>query len=208
MGHTVSKLEEARFFLDKLELHRNAVPEFDYYLSAFISSARSLLWVMRAEYHNVDGWEDWYHSQVPTADETELLKKINDIRVRSEKIRPLRTVGFWQLEVPRETLEKFAEAFEGSKEIHLIMEEVGENEKEMEPRISRGEAQFRAKTTQWFRELPELPQVEILDVCKRYYCLLEGLVLECDRLFGSSSEESRGGTILLKPRGYYSGCPG
>jgi hypothetical protein len=44
------KLEEARFFLAHLEKHWRHVPQYEFYLSAFISAARSVTWVMRYEY--------------------------------------------------------------------------------------------------------------------------------------------------------------
>ena len=77
MSRTRAKLNEARFFLGELErtyyeyverlelLSKNnpEPPVCQYYLSAFISSARSVMWVMRSEYQNLGGWEEWYQSR-------------------------------------------------------------------------------------------------------------------------------------------------
>ena len=59
MNHTQRKLDEAQFFVDELERTYYEIvvgkfatdnpkpPVCNYYFSAFISSARSVLWVMR-----------------------------------------------------------------------------------------------------------------------------------------------------------------
>ena len=55
-GHrTKHKLEEAKFFLEQLRANYGKLKKFDYFLSAFISSARSVTWVMRNEYSSVPG---------------------------------------------------------------------------------------------------------------------------------------------------------
>ena len=59
MLRTRQKLNEAAFFLDRVEEHaakietflsdKKAVNVFSYYLSAFVSAARSTAWIMRSE---------------------------------------------------------------------------------------------------------------------------------------------------------------
>ena len=103
MNRTRGKPEEARFFLSELErtyyehveeLERLAPgnhkpPVCQNYLSAFISSARSVMWVMRSECHAAEGWEEWYQSKKPGSEDEELLRTINAVRIRSEKQAPL-----------------------------------------------------------------------------------------------------------------------
>jgi hypothetical protein len=90
---TSRKLEEAAFFLGRLAENYGKLKRFDFYLSAFISSARSVLWVMRNEYCGVDGWEDWYQARQPSDEERALLRGTNNLRVRLEKIAPLETLS-------------------------------------------------------------------------------------------------------------------
>ena len=100
MRHTRHKLDEADFFLKKLDEHyydhandlsRGEVspPTFSYYLSAFVSSTRSVTWVMRHEYNDIPGWREWYDANVPDEEQRVLLKIFNHLRVRSEKTEPL-----------------------------------------------------------------------------------------------------------------------
>jgi len=72
---TEYKLEEARYFLAHLEKHWRHLPQVDFYLSAFVSAARSVTWVMKAEFVHVHGWEQWYETKKPSSTIRELLKQ-------------------------------------------------------------------------------------------------------------------------------------
>jgi len=113
MSRTRDKLEEAHFFLQKLKEHYAQQPDVDYYLSAFISSSRSVIWVMQSEYSNIRGWRDWYNSREPTLEESIFLKSINEVRIRSEKKEPLRTSTQMTVDInERETTPELKEALE------------------------------------------------------------------------------------------------
>jgi hypothetical protein len=120
MTNTQHKLNEASFFLGKLEQDYLKHPDFDYYLSAFISSARSVLWIMRSEYHTIEGWEDWYISKKPDQDEELFLKRVNEIRVRSEKITALKTGSGMSVLIPKESLsQELKDAMKGTANKHV-----------------------------------------------------------------------------------------
>lgn len=82
---TRRKLEEAKFFLDQLRPNYGKEKKFDFYLSAFISAARSITWVMGAEYGDVPGYKDWFDGLQPSEEEERLLKGTNTLRVRTQK---------------------------------------------------------------------------------------------------------------------------
>jgi hypothetical protein len=97
MGRTRQKLEEAAFFLAKVRDHYFDVLDEDEqarpflcYLSAFVSAARSVAWIMRSEYKALEGWEAWYQSKQPELEDRALLRRFTAIRNRSEKAEPLR----------------------------------------------------------------------------------------------------------------------
>ncbi len=60
------------------------VPKFLYYLSAFVSSARSVPWVMRSEYAEVPGWERWFEGEEQLVEEQELLDSFTNLPLPSE----------------------------------------------------------------------------------------------------------------------------
>lgn len=91
LNYTIDKLNEAEFFLNNLKKHKNIFPEFDYYLNAFVSSARSILWIMKFEYGSNNKWRDWYNNKTTSESEDILLRGIKNMRNRSIKQAPLKT---------------------------------------------------------------------------------------------------------------------
>jgi hypothetical protein len=87
---TKAKLAEADFFYRKLEAQRQRVvrnePEaFGYYLSAFLSAARSVQWVLKTEQRDkYDEWvTDWDKSR--SGDDLDLWRHFNKQRVETVK---------------------------------------------------------------------------------------------------------------------------
>jgi hypothetical protein len=90
---TKDRVEEARFFLGKLRQHKAAQglpskppPEhFRYYLSAFVSAARSVPWVLKnEESKKYDAWIGTWEAQRTDA-ENALLKLTTKMRKTSVK---------------------------------------------------------------------------------------------------------------------------
>jgi hypothetical protein len=212
-SNTRRKLNETRFFLQKLEENYTDHPDCDYYLSAFVGAARSVLWVMRNEYHNVEEWESWYTSREPEEGEELFLKRINEVRVRSVKKEPLTTrmrlVGFvlasgsLTLEedrAMREYLSKTSRVrvtawkIDHDRYADLYDEydgELDEDKPDFEVEIcdiETGERimTFEAKLDKLTRTMDEFPDEDALDVCRSYYTLLESLVFECETHFDVS----------------------
>lgn len=184
MRHTRHKLDEAAFFLKKLHDHyfdhadgfargEVSTPTFSYYLSAFVSSARSVAWVMRHEYVDVPGWQEWYDAKVPDEDQEALLRIFNQLRVRSEKTEPL---------IPGHAL-KFADdpgvppRDSRMPKLEVTISAVGEPN----VRIAGGELAALLWT------LDEFDGEDILRPCQRYFELLSLMVDECESKFGISA---------------------
>lgn len=200
MKLTEGKLNEARFFLAELEKayyeYIDALgaddlksPTSQYYLSAFISSSRSVMWVMRYEYNEVQGWEAWYESQKanPEYEKDQLLKKINDLRVRSEKKSPLSlapNIAFNSVSeadgptlnadetLPKDRRKRFNARF---TRVPNEGEEADEEPKTIE---------LLLEVRSFFLALEEFPNEDILKVCKSYLTFLERIVSECKQRFG------------------------
>jgi hypothetical protein len=88
------KLEIARYFLKRIDAivgkgGPETPPELAYYADAFISTARSVTFVMKCEYGHCEGFDAW-HDQFPTEDERPLLKRTAKLRNESQKQAPLR----------------------------------------------------------------------------------------------------------------------
>lgn len=198
MNFTDAKLNEAKFFLGELErVYYEYIdilgaddpkpPTSQYYLSAFISSARSVMWVMRHEYNDVPGWESWYDSQKANREhgEDELLKKINDIRIRSEKKSPLAlgpNIAFKSISddlgldtdetLPPDQRKRF------NIKISKVPEEGDVSDQVAEPMESLVEVRS------FFLALQEFPKEDILKLCKSYLSFLDIMVSACKERFG------------------------
>ena len=98
---TQTKLEEAKFFYGHLVNEQNRPPTnlalsqaqpkvFLFYLSAFISAARSIPWVMQNEQREkYDKWlPTWERTR--TEEDLDLLQLTNDVRQMSSNERALR----------------------------------------------------------------------------------------------------------------------
>jgi len=186
--NTMKKLDEAKFFLERMK-----APDdnryFDYYLSACISAARSVLWVMRAEFTHVQGWEKWYKSKEPTLEEQVLLKKINDVRVHTTKKKPLYTSEKAILDIPKEHITEEVKAFMkalGDKKVEVSIQE-SKNDK-TGVRVGDEQITFTGKISERFRKLPEFRDEDIIKVSERYIAFLERLVVEGEKEFGEKLE--------------------
>jgi len=185
MTNTERKLDEAKYFLDKLNPND---PYFDYILSAYLNSARSTSWIMRHEFHNISGWEDWFKSCEISTEEFKLLKRINELRILSTKKSGIKTEFlFLDYLIPDEecytVIENMINDFEeGDRVVTSILEE-GEEEEEEEEDISSdgeyGESYRITGIVKLTKDESELSRESIDRLCKSYFAFLERHVKMC-----------------------------
>jgi hypothetical protein len=198
MKLTEGKLDEAKFFLTELEkvyfeyvdnlvADESRPPTSQYYFSAFISSARSVMWVMRYEYHDIPGWEMWYDGLKAKRDreEIELLDKINGIRVRSEKRSPLMlgvNIAFRSVagDLPLEIDETLPPQLQ--KRFNIKLTKLSSDGESIHPDAKPVEA--IATIGSFFLALEELPNEDVLKLCRSYLDFLTAMVSDCKKRFG------------------------
>ena len=179
------KLQEAKFFFMHLERDWRHIPNFEFYLSAFISAARSVTWVMRYEYGKKTGWEEWFSKRQPPSHLRERLRKMNDLRVRATKTEPIRTTTSLRVVIPPEYI---------TPELQVYLDPLAKNKIRIEPTDhTNTEAEIfcenklvgMGRIEHVTHELPEFKGEDALIVCKEYLVELETLIQECDRKFGA-----------------------
>ena len=182
MSRTRHKLAEAQFFLKKIDEHyyddipeafgkMDQPPVISFFLSAFVSSARSVTWIMRSEYGSTPGWNEWFASKHPDEGELDLLQTFNELRIRTQKIRPL---------------------------VPAISAHVGEAQADQNPRMPRIKVSitpvsenpdepiiFNGQITQVSWTLENRDGAELSAKCHEYLSRLTVLVSECEGVFGS-----------------------
>lgn len=155
------------------------IPEFNYFLNAYISSARSVLWIMQNEFKHIDGWREWYDSFSETEDMKALLKGIVDMRNRSLKQQPLQISEF--ITIGNETdyfdLIEELQPFDKQK-VDLTIQEV--KLKSDKPKIFRGENELKITGKLNIRKtVKEFKNKDIVDICIQYNTWLLEIVDEC-----------------------------
>lgn len=184
---TRQKLAEAEFFLDQVKANYGKLKKFDYFLSAFITSARSVAWVMRSEYCKVDGWEQWYNARKPSREEAAMLKGTNALRVKTEKIAPLKTDSTFIVQgvkLQKRDAEKISSAMAKAKGQKIPVRLSGTtNNYLLELEIAGERFSFPATEVLADRRLKEFPGENIFNVCERYYEAIASVVDECGKKF-------------------------
>ena len=173
------KLDEAKFFLEKLEEPHCTFPDFNYYLSAYFSAARSVSWVLKAEHGKKVGFTAWYNSFSASSDDEAFMKVINSIRVRTEKHEPVDAVPALIAGIPIHA---------SVPETHRAKELALRSKRSMTHNISDGlKVTLKPAQTSDYenngieRHLPEFPNYDVTIACHRYYLLVERLVVECEK---------------------------
>jgi hypothetical protein len=89
MSDAEKKLQEAKYFLKRmLETHK--VPfEFECNLQAFISSARSVTFVLKTEYSEKTDFQKWYQEKQEEMKADEMLRFFNKARTTTIHRKPL-----------------------------------------------------------------------------------------------------------------------
>lgn len=177
--NTEYKLQEAKFFLDKLESHK---PFFDFYLSAFLNASRSVTWVMRNEYGQKENWVLWFEKSEIEDDEKSLLKDINDFRIQTTKRNGIKTEFF--------LFENFVAGMKSYQEIEKMQTDLdGEEVKititeatDESPKLEEGKYVIQGKVNME-RSKTQKSREEFVELCKQYYDFLNKKVDYCTKTF-------------------------
>lgn len=177
MTNTERKLDEARFFIKKLDTQD---PHFDYFLSAFLNAARSTTWIMRNEFHSIAGWENWYNSIDVTEETKKLLIKINDLRILSTKQSGIKTqfLLFDTFYIGDDDYKKFQSLTEETGDYIMT---IAEYKKDQNIEINTKDSIFTEIDRTRAIDFPS--RIEMLNLCKEYLKLLTHLVSACTKEF-------------------------
>ena len=180
---TQYKLAEAEFFLKHLEEHWRHVPHVDFYLSACISAARSVTWVMNAEFGKVPGWQQWYDGKKPSKKIRELLEQINDVRVRLTKTHPVKTATFANIHIRQEDITPEVLNYLNSGHSESMRLEPIDQSNTVFNLMVGGRVLTKAFLKKAEHKMSEFQGRDSKDVCKEYIDELKGLVDECLQKF-------------------------
>lgn len=178
------KLGEAKFFLEKMQATHGEPREFDYYLNAFISSCRSVQWVLSSQFNKDSSLKEWLESQRPTDEERNILKATNELRVRSTKKESISTdkmaiLAFDPSQLYHLSEEEFIrlrQAFESGDFSNLTLQFHHQDEGYSTENPPEGRVFIPITQSKAFRQVAEFPNEDILEVAEKYFVAMESLV--------------------------------
>lgn len=186
---TEFKFKEVKYFLSLLSRRSTIGEKFDFLLNAFVNSARSITWIMKAEFSKVDGWRKWYNSKKANEEENKLLRLFNEMRISSTKIKPLKTalVIVFSVIIPKDDKVTYKELNEILKPGKVKVTFYKKGAKARKP--SKGLLLKEVQIEEICRPIREYSEEDALKLCKKYFAFLENLVNECVEKFGEKTQE-------------------
>jgi hypothetical protein len=186
------KLREAGFFLAKVRAHAmidlhsirslEAPPELRYYLSAFVSAARSVTWVMGSEYRSRPGWSKWF-KQWPLEQPLKiLLRQTNEARIGALKRGDLVPVASMVL-VAEDLLDSLCSQEEAAvlraQRAMITIRPIADTGREGDAVV------VRLRSWEW--RVDHFNDRNLVEVCEEYYTFLESLLRACEMRWPASA---------------------
>ena len=165
------KLNEARYFLNRMKETIADNPVFKYYLSAFLSAARSVTFALQAELADRPGFRDWY------ADAQERMR--NDARMRFFVEKRDYVIHVANVATPAKVDVRITDHvyLTDSLRIEVIQDgkvvETRDAGPPPPPRLTPDET-----SVEWRRYFPEYPDVDASALCEEQLEKLSGIVRE------------------------------
>lgn len=184
MSNTRNKFNEAQFFLKLMDLNSNVFPDFNYYVSAFISIARSVTWVMKCEYKDRKGWQEWHDLKEPTKVDTDFLKMINEIRLTTTKRQPIQTNFSVTLDIPpKEITPELTAYFKSLKPSELAEFIANAPTNNQHKEVGDRSVLPFTETIKTTMYLDGFPKKDIREIGHKYMEELNCLIEECESKF-------------------------
>jgi hypothetical protein len=83
------KVAEADFFLERLQGAVGHIPDFGFFVSAFVSAARSVTFVLQAVMSHYPGFDSWYPSRQSRLQQSNLARFFVELRNHALKVGDL-----------------------------------------------------------------------------------------------------------------------
>jgi hypothetical protein len=176
MSEARSKLETARFNLAQLVKNSEDPKRLTHYLNDFLSSARSVTWVLKKEFSGKTNFTAWYNAKIQRIDPEKdfaLFVKLRNISEKERNVRPNPIIGTTDTIYLKDRYTNRLYDRDGN----LINEFTGPSEIREIPKPKK-----KVERSWFFQERPDDDAIQL---CERYYSKLEDIVNECEQKFSS-----------------------
>lgn len=170
-------MEEAKHFGGQMQFYVEDPPKFAFSLSAFLSAARSVTFIMQSEFNNLQGFDIWYEDKQKEMSSDKDFKFFNNLRVVTIHQKPV---------IPhRKTEISIFETIAVSESVTIkVIDKEGNVVSEQTSKPKKPKSQQETEITvkdSWYFE--ERPNDDLLNLCNEYVQKIEKLVEECERQF-------------------------
>jgi hypothetical protein len=175
MNETLKRLEEAIELIKRLKKSSHDRTAFRTNLNSFITSARSITFVMQKEFKHVSGFDKWYDQKVRnTKDE------ICEFFVKQRNI--IQKEGSVRLIVSAST--SVVSELAGKMIIPMIRNKKGKFVVDKKAQVTTDGIPHQIKPKILVKSsFKERPNEDAVDLCEKYLLKLKGLVLDCQSKF-------------------------
>jgi predicted P-loop ATPase/GTPase len=185
-GSTRHKLEEARFFFDEMKRNLEDDKIFSFYLSAFITAARSIIDnFMQKEFKNITGFTEWYQSkqEIIQSDDFKFFNQMRVATVHTNRIKPNKEVYMGITESPISVTDSVD--VKVVRAGYLVEEHSSQDTKKTDTLSEPLEKNVSASSKAVKRHFKEYPEKKLDELCQRYLQDLTKLVDECEQQFNN-----------------------
>lgn len=185
MTNTRDKLLEARYFLERMKELQSERVSFRYNLSAFLSAARSVTFVMQKEFKKVPKFDEWYKNKEEEMKRDKTMKFLleqRNIAVKEKLANPRRHTKISIIcgITVTPSVSTVTKHSDGTVEIE-------ESTTSINCPKYPSESMEEIKDLWFFRDIPGdkhvTPDDDVITVCEEHIFKLEKLVDECEFLY-------------------------
>lgn len=169
-----AKIGEAKYFLKRMRVVASDQTVFGYYLSAFLSAARSALQYVCKEASG-NGGQKWHDDQIAKSNLACFFKNQRDINIHKDPVSPQGTIGLEvedTIKLPTLKVFDVVEIGIGDKAYHYKIEHVEEEPLEASPssKESKASANYGYFFNGWSGN------EDVFELCESYLKVIEAIV--------------------------------
>ncbi len=174
---TRHKLQEAEYFLSKMEEVFENDDLFSYNLSAFLSAARSITFHMQKQYKHRDGFNNWYCQRRKEMCADCKLVYLNEARVEEIHREPVQTVATRQVDFTVDTIIANVDGTVPNVQARQLESTTDKSDSRTIRRF------FREVSVSLGKRKFFLGDMDVIPFCKEQLCKLKMLVDEGEKCF-------------------------
>lgn len=174
---TREKLDEAAYFLKQLKKNQSDKQSVQCNLSAFLSSARSVTYVMQSEFSQIEGFKEWYVKERLKLKKSQQMILLNEKRVITIHKKPIKPKGNVSINITESMnitsyVEIFAQNPDGTKK---LVSSTKPKEKH-KPMSTKTEIKY-----EWHYD--DYQQQDVITISEEQLSTLRALVDDCEKQF-------------------------